>query len=194
MRMLKYKLELYEDGYMVASGDMHGDINRIDGAECLPIQLTMLKLHKGRRNVHDLGDCVNPEEFKFGGIENHSADFRANYRKILQGKHSDCWYLYAFTVTSGHVVLEYHQRETRCSEVVTLPGWDDVGLELQFIVPHRRKKANSKYIVQLSPEHRNTHVSEFVGDVRREIDIYQEKDDDSTFPTSYAIISEFVDP
>lgn len=195
MRMLKYKLELVDDGYIVASSDMHGDVCLLAGAECLPIQLTMLKLHRlgGNQKLHTLGDCVNPEELQWGGTNNHSEDFLANYHEILQGKHPNHWYLYAFTVTDGCVVLEYHQRGIGHSEVVTLPGWGDVDLELQFIVPHRGKRTNSKYIVQLSPGHRNTHVSEFIGSIRREIDIYSEKGDDSAFPTRYAIVSEFVD-
>ena len=192
MRMLKYKMELVDDGYIVASGDMRGNLDLLNSGECLPIQLTMLHLYRGNRCVHDLGDCVDPAELY--SDPNRSEEFRANYREILQGKRSDRWYLYSFTVADGYVVLQYHQCGVAHNEIITLPGWDDVGLELQFAVPHRGKKHDSKYIVQLSPRRKNAHVSEFVGATRREIDIYSEPDDKSMFTTRYAIISEFVDP
>lgn len=192
MRMLKYKVELVDDGYTVASGDMRGNLDLLNSEECLPIQLTMLHLYHGARRVYSLGDCVNPAELC--SDSNCSEDFRAKYREILQGGHSDRWNLCAFTVTGGYVVLSYHQCGTMHDEVITLPGWDNVGLDLQFIVPHRDTKPDSKYIVRLSPGHKNAHVSELVGKIRREIDIYSEFGDKGMPQARYAIVSEFVDP
>ena len=129
MRMLQYKLPLVEMGYLVASGEIHNSEEAYP-EECLPIKMTLL-----RYDADYLLGCVID-------VITRSNGFRAYYKEALLGKLPNN-YLYSFEVQPDSLVLSY-------TDGTIVLGAGPSQLKLQFDVPHRSGKADTKYTVSLN--------------------------------------------
>lgn len=186
MRMLEYRVKLFERGYVIASGDMHGNPDLLCANECLPMTLTVV-----RRPIEELVKAVSMSEGD--AFPDQPDEFRENYQEIVCGQ-CPHWYLYSFEAKPGLVLLEYYNSESCLHGFVFLRT--DSPLSFELGVPHQNGKSCSKYAVTLGADY--TTISEQGKNIRREIIVKRGKhwsEDCSNYSVfaGYAIISEFVD-
>lgn len=180
MRMLQYKLPLAGMGYLVASGEIHNQEEAYP-KECLPIRLTNLS-HDDDYLVGRISDVItdNPK-------------FRRKRKQVLLGKYPGC-YLYSFEVQPTHIVLSY----THGTIILEPKGYQ---VELQFDVPHKNGKPDSKYTVSLyydsvqkpGQERHVACVHEYLGDIHREL-LFEQIGETVDFDNRYVFVDEYVDP
>ena len=180
MRMLQYKLPLVEMGYLVASGEIHNSEEAYP-EECLPIKMTLL-----RYDADYLLGCVID-------VITRSNGFRAYYKEALLGKLPNN-YLYSFEVQPDSLVLGY-------TDGTIVLGAGPSQLKLQFDVPHRSGKADTKYTVSLNNDtdlkskqpRYSARVHEFIGDIHRDI-YFEQIGEKRDYNNHYVYIDEYIDP
>lgn len=180
MRMLQYKLPLMDMGYLVASGEIHHS-EEANPNECLPIHFTKLD-----HSDDYLAKCVID-------VVTDNPEFRRSYKAVLLGKCSD-YYLYSFEVNPSHIVLNYTH-----GAIILGPGISHVNL--QFDVPHKNGKPNSKYTVSLwcckeqscELKQYSARVHEYFGDIHRELH-FEQIGERMDYDNRYVVINEYVDP
>lgn len=181
MRMLQYKLPLVGMGYLVASGEIHHQEEAYP-KECLPIRLTNLDY-----NDDYLVRCISD-------VITDNPKFRRKRKQVLLGKYPGC-YLYSFEVQPTHVVLSYTH-----GTIILEP--EGCHVKLQFDVPHKSGKSDSKYKVSLyrdsdletGQERHVARVHEYIGDIHRELYFEQPGERDySTDADRYVYVNEYID-
>ena len=180
MRMLQYKLQLAEMGYLVASGEIRYQ-EAACPAECLPIQLTILE-----PEVDRVVKCISY-------VSTNDPEFRRSCKQVLLGEYPGC-YLYSFEVQPTHIVLSY-------THGTIILSAEKGGAELRFDVPHKSAKPDSKYTVSLycstdleTKQKKHTAcVHEYIGDIHREL-LFEQIGETVDFDNRYIFVDEFVDP
>ncbi len=180
MRMLQYKLQLVGMGYLVASGEIHHQEEAYP-AECLPIQLTILK-----SSVGHVVKCISD-------IITNDSEFKKSCKQVLLGEYPEC-YLYSFEVQPTHIVLSYTH-----GTIILEPK--ACGIDFQFDVPHKSTNLHSKYRVFLCSDtnlktnqtNHTAHVYEYIGDIHRELRFTQ-LGEIVDYDNRYVFVDEYVDP
>ncbi len=180
MRMLQYKLQLVEMGYLVAGGKIHHQAEAYP-AECLPIQLAIL-----RSEVDHVVKCISD-------VITNNPKFKKRCKQVLLGKYPGC-YLCSFEIQPTHIVLSYTH-----GTIILEPK--ECGLDFQFNVPHQNTKPESKYTVSLycSPdlktkqEKHTARVHEYIGDIHREL-LFTQLGETVNYDNRYVLVNEYVDP
>lgn len=180
MRMLQYKLQLTEIGYLVASGEIHHQEEAYP-AECLPIRLTIQE-----PGVDHVVKCISD-------VITENQKFKSSCKQVLLGKYVGC-YLYSFEVQPTHIVLSY----THGTIILEPKG---CGIDFQFDVPHKNTKRDSKYRVSLycnsdlktKQKIHTARVHEYVGDTHREL-LFEQVGETVNYDNRYVFVDEYVDP
>lgn len=180
MRMLQYKLQLMGMGYLVASGEIYHS-EEANPDECLPIRFTDLD-----RNDDYLAKCVID-------VVTDNPKFRRNHKAVLLGKCSG-YYLYSFEVNPSYIVLNY-------THGAIILGSGASRVNLQFDVPHKSGKPDSKYTVSLwsckdqscGSKRYCACVHEYFGDIHRKL-YFEQTGETMDYDDRYVLINEYVDP
>lgn len=180
MRMLQYKLQLVEMGYLVASGKIYHQ-SEANPAECLPIRLSIRE-----SRVDHIVKCISD-------VITNDPKFRRSRKQVLLGEYTGC-YLCSFEVQPTHIVLSY----THGTIILEPKG---CGVDLQFNVPHESPKPDSRYMVSLccSPDlktkqvNHTARVHEYVGDAHREL-LFMQLGETVDYDNRYVFVNEYVDP
>lgn len=190
MRMLTYKLEMCERGYVVASGEVRG-YDSWNGRECQPIKFSITECSD------DLGVIVNKDGWNKES-DSTKKYFYEHYQEILRSEDND-WYLYSFEVSPGCLILNFYNGQSDCSCYLIIKGI--YTLKVQFDIPKQSGKSESHYEVEIfnvlessesSVMVETSRVTECFKGVRRILE-FEGRSDDITDKEEYVFVTEYAD-
>lgn len=190
MRMLTYKLQMCERGYVVASGEVQG-YDSWNGRDCQPIKFSILD-YRGDLDASVIKDGWD-EESDFA-----EKYFNEHYQEILRGEDDD-WYLYQFEVSPGRLILDFYNSQSGCCCYLIFVGIPR--LKVKFDVPKQDGSSETHYEVRICnvPDSSNPSVTkktaqviECFGGVRRILN-FEGRSDDPIHKEEHVSVIEYAD-
>lgn len=186
MRILEYRLDLFNRGYTVSGDTRHYEERR--ERECPPIKMTRFISGKP---VMPMTDFIERIECSWDESKGTEEELQKYYGDILC-RNSPEWRLISFSVSPECLYLDYYNAETNRTDWLSIAG--DGLSTIQFEVPHADGKPCSEYEVFIRRSSNNCNPSaeviEWLNGTRRELQFFRK---DPNSDNMYVMVTEYAD-